>query len=183
MRNVHGRHRPPPLRLAIAAALFAAGGTPLSPTGAEGQTARLQAARLDNVATVVTVQLEVRGSGGGTAGLPAPGETVERDVRWLIATGMLGVGASFASGGHDANGLTATGHLGLLTRTPLFIDRVGVLATGFARPLAAGPALRLETGRLAGLQVGGLWYEDRLGFRWLASLDLSLTLLTDAFAR
>lgn len=158
---------------------------PLS--GAAAQTLHLQGARLDDVATTITFNLDVRrplgGGGDGDGGdFPAPGEVVEKKVSPWIGTAMVGLGASIAGDRGDKDTVTVVGQLGVLARTGWFVDRVGVVAFGNLEPLSGGPAVRAQVLAI-GVQAGGLWHDDSLGFRWFAALDLSLAFLGDLLGR
>jgi hypothetical protein len=175
-----------PTRLLLAVTVLSSWALPSS--CALAQTLHLQGARLDDVATTITLDLGVSrplGGGGGEdedRGLPAPGQVMVKHVSPWIGTARLGVGASLAGRRGDEDAVTVVGHLGVLARTDFFIDRVGLVVFGNLEPLAAGPAVRAQI-LAVGLQAGGLWHDDSLGFRWFASADLSLAFLGDIFGR
>lgn len=136
---------------------------------------------LDHVATHVTLTACDRMSLGSAGSLvPAPGETAESEVSdWILLVGG-GVGISLGEA-HDASDHpTAEARLGLLRRTGLSLpDRAGLVLVNSAEPLATGPALRAEVFRALALEVGGLWHDRGLGFRWFAALEVSSSFIND----
>lgn len=166
--------RAPVLSLVVASFVW------LSPSASAAGVA-LRVAHADDVATTITLAATERLPLGSVA-LPPPGATETVDVTtWLLLL-QGAAGVALAANDEDENRPTVAVAAGVLRRLGRsFPDRVGLVCAGSVEPWGAGPAVRAEAMRAFALEAGGLWYEDRAGFRWYAGIEVSTAFLRDVF--
>lgn len=156
------------------AALIGLGRADLS---AQTGTLHIQAARIHDAAATYTLGVRYTSPKSPPA-LPDPGETVRQAVSEWLFTGMVGGGVSRGLGDITENEATAVGYLGVMYRTGVIVDQVGIIAYGNLNPGGAGPALRLKMA-VVDLMIGGLWMEKDLGFRFFLGGGLSWAFIGD----
>lgn len=144
-------------------------------------TYRAQVSCVGRLAPAVTAGFERRMLLGSVP-LPRPGGGPVRATarNWMISF-AAGGGITFAKPRGDAITPTAFAQAGVLRRLGgELAPRVGLVAVGWVRPEAIGPAVRFEAMDLFGAQVG--WQFIRRSRNGLAlSVDVSFGLIRDLF--
>jgi hypothetical protein len=146
-------------------------------------TYRAQVSCVGRLAPAFTVGLETR-IPLGSLPLPRPGGGPVRVTtrNWMISL-AAGGGITFAKPRGDVITPTAFAQAGVLRRLSGDLEpRVGLLAVGWVRPEALGPAVRFEAKDAFGAQAGWLFIRrGRDGL--LLSVDVSLALIRDIFRK
>ena len=145
---------------------------------------RTQLSFVTKLRPAITAGVETKIPLGATASAPpAEGGPVRRHVRdWELALAGGG-GVTFARPRGNAITPTAFAEAGLMRRLPGGMEaRAGLVAVGWLRPEAIGPAVRFEAADAFGAQLGWLLVRDRADGVVL-SLDCSIALIRDLLTR
>ena len=140
---------------------------------------RAQVSCVGRLAPAITAGMELR-IPLGSLPMPRPGGGPVRTTtrNWMISLAGGG-GVTFAKPRGDVIAPTAFAQAGVLRRLRGNIEpRVGLLAVGWVRPEALGPAVRFEAKDVFGAQAGWLFFRrghDGL----LVSVDVSFALIRD----
>jgi hypothetical protein len=142
-------------------------------------TYRAQASCVGRLAPAITAGLETRILLGSVP-LPRPGHgPVHATARnWMISL-AAGGGITFAKPRGDVFTPTAFAQAGVLRRLAGDLEpRVGLVAVGWVRPEALGPAVRFEAKDAFGAQAGWLFIRRGRDGAFL-SVDVSIPLIRD----